>query len=134
MLRSLLLLSLIATFGLGCANNVDSFNNTIVDTVDKTCERCAEDVGVTVAECMDLFDVGFSESQRQCFKDVQSRHDSVGPYFDCANEQAGRYATCVDDAGCNTVALEACGDILEGIGDVCPLPSGDALRELDACS
>lgn len=118
---------------MGCKSAVDSYDDTLVSTVEKSCDECAEMAGITVDQCIALIGVGFTDAEKDCLKAVADRHSSVGPYFDCANDEANEWSSCVDSAGCNEVAIMNCNDIIEGINTVCPLPSGAAGAELAAC-
>ncbi len=132
------MLRLIAVFAVivastGCKSAVDSYDDTVTSTVEKSCNECAEEAGLTVAECIASIDAGFTEAEKECLKGVADRHSSVGPYFDCANREASEWSSCIDSAGCNDVALANCNERLTNINSVCPLPSGEAGVELAAC-
>jgi hypothetical protein len=113
---------------------VDSAADKAEDTVNQLCDRCAEDFGMTPLSCRANFEPYLIDAEeRACLKGVSERHESATPYFECVDDKASEYQSCIDSAGCNLAAIMNCGDILDSINDTCPLPSGDALAEIGAC-
>lgn len=134
MVRSILVASALAAALAGCSNPVDSAFDKLTETIKTTCENCAADRGVTVDECRSVFDpILATDAERDCLKAVADRHESANTYYDCADERAGQYQSCMESAGCNAAETELCGNIISSIDDTCPLPSEVVAAEIDAC-
>jgi len=135
-MKSLLSLAALSLLVVGCGQHpVDEARSNSSDVAHALCS-CPDIVAgsgyASEAECLAETELTTTDAQIECIKAVYDRNESAASApIECLNRQSGEAASCAQEAGCNPVALERCGELLEST--TCPELPEIVEREFEAC-